>query len=139
MGSHQLGGFDELCGSVELAFGMDDLRSSFALGFGLLGHGTEHGLGHVNLLDFDGDDFNAEGSGVAVDDGLDSDVEGFAVGQEAVEVDFSEDGAQGGLGELRGLVDVVCDFDDGLSRVDNAKGVITALTFRVTLSRVMTS
>jgi hypothetical protein len=59
---------------------------------------------------------------VAVDDGLDSDVKGFAVGEEAVEVDFAEDRAQGGLCELRGLVDVVGDFDDGLGGVDDAEG-----------------
>ncbi len=39
-----------------------------------------------------------------------------------VEIDFAEDGAQGGLGELRGLVDVVGDLDDGLGGVDDAEG-----------------
>jgi len=59
---------------------------------------------------------------VAVDDGLDAEVERFAVGQEAVEVDLAEDGTQRGLGELRGLVDVVRDLNDGLSGVDDAEG-----------------
>ena len=57
-------------------------------------------LGHVDLLDLDGDDFEAEGGGVAVDDGLDALVEAVAVGEELVEVDLAEDGAEGGLGEL---------------------------------------
>ncbi len=44
------------------------------------------------------------------------------MGEEFVEVDFAEDGAQGGLGELRGLVDVVRDLDDGLDGIDDAQG-----------------
>ena len=47
---------------------------------------------------------------------------GFAVGEELVEIDLAEDGAEGGLGELRGLVDVVGDLDDGLGGVDDAEG-----------------
>src|SRR5205807_1839861 len=39
-----------------------------------------------------------------------------------VEVDFAQHRAQGGLGKLRGLVDVIGYFDDGLGGVDNAKG-----------------
>ena len=60
------------CCGVELAFGVDDFGAAFAFGLGLLGHGAEHGLGQVDLLDLDGDDFYAEGGGVAVDDGLDA-------------------------------------------------------------------
>src|ERR1700722_2470357 len=101
---------------------MDDLRPAFAFGFGLLGHGAEHGLGHIDLFDFDGDDFYAEWGSVAVDDGLDADVQGFPVGEKAVEVDFAEDRTQRGLGELRGLVDVVGDFDDRFGGVDDAEG-----------------
>src|SRR6202035_3944200 len=99
-----------------------DLGTALAFGFGLLGHGAKHVFRHVDLLDFDGDDFDAEGGGVAVDDGLDALIEVVAVGEDLVEVDFAEDGAEGGLGDLRGLVDVVGDFDDGLDRVDDAKG-----------------
>src|SRR5258708_17122896 len=100
---------------------MDDFGAAFALGLGLFGHGAEHGFGHVDLLDFDRDDFHAKGRGVAVDDGLDADVQGFAMSKEAVEVDFAEHRSQGGLGKLRGLVDVIGYFDDGLGGVDNAK------------------
>jgi len=59
---------------------------------------------------------------VTVDDGLDAEVELFAVGQEFVEIYFAEDGAESGLGKLRGLVDVVIDLDDGASGVDDAQG-----------------
>ena len=45
-----------------------------------------------------------------------------AVGEEAVEIDLAEDGAERGLGELRGLVDVVGDLDDRLVGVDDAEG-----------------
>ncbi len=41
--------------------------------------------------------------------------------EEAVEVDLAEDGAEGGLGELRGLVDVVGDLNDGLGGIDDAE------------------
>ena len=44
-------------------------------GFGLFRHGAEHGLGHIDLLDLDRDDFDAKGRGVAVDDGLDSQIQ----------------------------------------------------------------
>ncbi len=59
---------------------------------------------------------------MAVDDGLDALVEVVAMGEQLVEVDLAEDGAEGGLGELRGLVDVVGDLDDGLDGVDDAEG-----------------
>jgi len=122
LGGHESGGVDQLGGGVELAFGVDDLGTGFALGFGLFGHGAEHGFGHVDLLDFDGDDFYAEGRGVAVDDGLDALVEGLAVGEEFIKVDLAEDRAECRLGELGGLVDVVCDLDDGFGGVDDAQG-----------------
>ena len=35
------------------------------------------------------------------------------MGEEFIEFDFAEDGAQRGLGELRGLIHVVGDFVDG--------------------------
>src|ERR1035437_6749817 len=122
LSSHERGGFDELGRGVELAFGVDDLGAALALSLGLLGHGAEHVLRHVDLLDLDGDDFDAEGRGVAVDDGLDALVELVAVGEDLVQFDLAEDGAKGGLGELRGLVDVVGDLDDGFDRIDDAQG-----------------
>lgn len=121
LGGEKGGGVDELLGGVEFAFGMDDLGAALALGLGLLGHGAEHGLGQVDLLDLDGDDFYAEGGGVAVDDGLDALIEAFAVGEKLIELDFAEDGAKGGLGELAGLVDIVGDFDDGPGGFDDAE------------------
>ena len=122
LGGHERGCFNEFGGGVELAFGVDDFGAALALGLGLLGHGAEHGLGHVDLLDLDGDDFYAEGRGVTVDDGLDALVEGLAMGEQLVEVDLAQDGAEGGLGELRGLVDVVRDLDDGAGGVDDPQG-----------------
>src|SRR5271163_5078749 len=44
------------------------------------------------------------------------------MGQEAVEINFTENGAQGGLRKLRGLVDVVGYLDDGLGGIDDAEG-----------------
>jgi hypothetical protein len=59
---------------------------------------------------------------VAIDDGLDALVELVAVGENLVEVDLAEDGAEGCLGELRSLVDVVGDLDDCLDRIDDTQG-----------------
>ena len=42
--------------------------------------------------------------------------------EELVELDLAKDGAQGGLGELRGLVGVIGDLKDGERGVDNAQG-----------------
>src|SRR5205807_5114507 len=74
-----------------------------------------------DLLYFDRDDFDSEGCGVAVDDGLDALVEAVAVCKELVEIDFTENRAQCGLGELGCLVDIVGDFDDSLSGIDDAE------------------
>ena len=120
LGGHEGGGIDQLCGGVELALGVDDLGAALALGLGLLGHGAQHVLRHVHLLDLDRDDLEAEGRGVAVDDDLDTLVEAVAMGEQFVEIDFAEDGAQRGLRELRGLVDVVGDLDDRLDGIDHA-------------------
>src|ERR1035441_1399293 len=121
LSSHERGGFDELCRGVELAFGVDDLGAALALSLGLLGHGAEHVFRHVDLFDLDGDDFDAEGRRVAVNDGLDALVELVAVRENLVQFDFAEDGAESRLGELRGLVDVVGDLNDGLDWIDDAQ------------------
>jgi hypothetical protein len=44
------------------------------------------------------------------------------MGEEVVELDFAEYGAEGGLGELGGLVDVVGDLNDGTQGVEDAQG-----------------
>jgi hypothetical protein len=80
-----------------------------------------HGFGHIDLLDLDRDHLDAERSSVTVDDGLDALVELLAMGEKLVEIHFAEDGAQGCLGELRGLVDVVGDLDDGANRIDDTQ------------------
>ena len=78
--------------------------------------------GRSTCFDFDRDDLHAEWGRVAVDDGLDADVELLAMGEKAVKIDLAEDRAKSGLGELRRLIDVVGDFDDSLGWVDDAKG-----------------
>src|SRR6187402_412367 len=115
----QGGSFDELGGGVELALGMDDLGAAFTLGLSLLGHGTQHVLRHVDLFHFNGDDLYAEGRGVAVDDGLHTAVQGVAMGEEFIEIDFAENTAERGLRKLEGLVDVVAHLDYGQHRIDH--------------------
>src|SRR5581483_701038 len=95
------------------AFRVDDLGALLALGFGLLGHGAQHALGHVDLLHFHGGDLHAPGVGVLVEDALQAEVDLVAVREQLVELHFAEHGAQRGLRELRRLVAVVVHRDHG--------------------------
>ena len=88
-GGQEVGGFYQLLGGVEFTLGVDDLGTGLAGGFGLLGHGAEHLFGQVDLFDFDGLDFDAEGLGALIDDGLDAQVELVAMAEEFVEFDFT--------------------------------------------------
>src|SRR5262249_15199474 len=99
---------------------MDDLCPLFALGFGLFGHGAQHGLREIDLLDLHVRDFHAVGRGVLVEDALDAGVQLVAMGQQLVELDFAEHGAQGGLGKLLGLPIVILHLDYGLWSVYHA-------------------
>ena len=58
------GGVHQALRGGELALGVDDLCALFALGLGLLGHGAQHGLGQIHLLDLDADDLHPPGRGV---------------------------------------------------------------------------
>ena len=100
---------------------VDDLGAAFAFGFSLLGHGAEHVLRHIDLLDLNRDDLQAEGRGVAVDDGLDALVEAVAVCQKLVKIDLAQHGPERRLGKLGGLVDVIGDVDDGVNGIDDAE------------------
>ncbi len=51
--SEFLTGLDELFGSLQLAFGVDDLGTAQALSFGLLGDGADHLLVEVDVFQFD--------------------------------------------------------------------------------------
>ena len=63
-GRQQVRGVHQALRGGELAFGVDDLRPLFAFRLGLLGHGAQHGLGHIHLLDFHVGDLHAPGRGV---------------------------------------------------------------------------
>jgi len=54
--------------SLKFALGVDDLRATFALGFGLLDHRPLHRVGQRNILDLNGRDFDAPRFGLPVDD-----------------------------------------------------------------------
>src|SRR5947209_1158576 len=99
---------------------MDDLGALFAFRFSLLGHGTEHRLGQINLLHLHVGDLYAVRRGVLVENALDAGVQLVAVGQQFIEVHFTQDGAQGGLGKLLGLVIVVLHLHDGLGSIEDA-------------------
>src|SRR5258708_3891205 len=59
---------------------------------------------------------------MGIDDGLNAQVESLAMGKKLVEFDLTENSTEGRLRELRGLVDVVRDFDDDFDGIDDAKG-----------------
>jgi len=74
-GGQKLGGVHQALGGGELTFRVDDLGTLLALGLGLLGHGAQHGFGHVDLLDLDVGDLHAPGSGVRVENALQAQVD----------------------------------------------------------------
>jgi hypothetical protein len=49
-GHHNVGGFAESGGGKGFALGVDDLGALLPLGFSLLGHGTFHGVGQLDVL-----------------------------------------------------------------------------------------
>ena len=63
---------------------MDDLGALFALSFGLLGHGAQHGFRKINLLYFDIGNFYAIGCGVLVKNALDTGIQLVTMGQQFV-------------------------------------------------------
>ena len=58
---------------------MNDLRALFALCFGLLGHGAEHALGQIDLLNLDVHHLYAPWSSVLVEDGLNPEIQLLAM------------------------------------------------------------
>jgi len=96
---------------------VDDLGAPLALGFGLLGDGAHHGLVQINMLDLDVGDLDAPGVGLHVKHLLQSLVDLLALGQQLVEFVLAEDGAQGGLRQLRSGLHVILDLDDRELRV----------------------
>src|SRR5208283_1867207 len=121
LGRQEMGCIHQALGGGELALGVDDFRALLALGLGLLGHGAQHGLGHIHLFDLDVGDFHAPGRGVLIEDALQAQVDLVAVGEEFVEFLLAEHRTQSSLRKLRSLVGVIGDFDDGFLRIDDAE------------------
>src|SRR5947209_16818980 len=99
---------------------MDDLGALFAFRFSLLGHGPQHRLGQVNLLHFHVGDLYAIRRGVLVENALDAGVQLVPVGQQFIQFNFTQDGAQSGLRELLRLVVVVGHLHHGLRSIEHA-------------------
>ena len=114
-------GIHQALGGGELAFGVDDLGTLFAFRLRLLGHGPQHGLGHIHLLDFHVADLHSPGRGVSVEDALQAQIDFVAVSEQFVEFLFAEHRAQSSLRKLRSLVHVVRNLDDSFVRVDHAQ------------------
>jgi beta-glucosidase len=66
LGGQQFGRIHQALRGRKFALRVDDLGALFAFRFGLLSHGTQHGLRHVHLLDLDVDHLHAPGPGVEI-------------------------------------------------------------------------
>src|SRR5580765_3356201 len=119
MPRQDLGGLGQLGRRLELAVGVDDLGPALALGLGLLGHGALHVLGQVDLLDLDVRNLDAPGLGVLVDDPLELLVDLVARREQIIELHLAEHAPQGGLGDLRGRVQIVLHGDHRALRIDH--------------------
>src|ERR1035437_2758242 len=117
----RVGGLAQRGGGQGFAFGVDDLGALLPFGFGLAGHGAFHGVGQLDVLEFDQGDLDAPVDGGDVEDLADVQVDLVGLGQGLVQGVLADDLAQGGLGDLvDGGVDVL-DSDDGFDGVDDAE------------------
>src|SRR4249919_1090250 len=117
----QAGGLDQRCRGLLLAFGVDDLGATQALGLGLARDRADHDLVEVDALDLDVGDLDAPGIGLRVEDGADVVVELLALGQHLVQVVLPQHRAKRGLRELAGGFVEVFDVDDRFLRIDHAE------------------
>src|SRR5688572_25739524 len=100
---------------------MNDFGAALALGLGLARDRAHHVLVQVDVLDLHVRDLDAPGVGLAVEHGLDIDVQLLALGEQRVELVLAEHRAQRGLRELARRLEEVRHLDDGVARVDDAE------------------
>ena len=119
-GEHACGFGDHLRG-LFFTFGVDDLGTPRAFGFGLLCDRADHAFVEVDVFDFDVGHLDTPVVGALIQDLLDVGVELVALRQHVVELVLAEHRTQGRLGELAGGFEHVCNPDDGLFRIDDAE------------------
>ena len=107
--TEDLRGLAELLRRLQLSVRVDDLGPALTFGLGLTRHGPLHGLGNLNVLDFDNLDLHPPGFGLGVDAAGEVLVQVGPVSQERVQVGAADHGAQRGLRHLRGGDGVVLD------------------------------
>jgi len=114
-----IGGFAELLGGLELAFGRHDLRAAFTLGLGFFCHCALHIVGKYNVFNLDRGHLCAPRLRVPVDDVLDLQVDARGVGEKLIEAESSNHIAHGGLADLIDRIVDVLNRDHRLFRIGN--------------------
>ena len=76
---HHPGCVRESLRGLELAFGVNDLRTPLSLRLRLLGHGALHLLGKIDVLDFHQNHFHSPGLSVKIQDLLNSGIDFFSL------------------------------------------------------------
>lgn len=119
--SKQVSGFGNGSSSGFFALGGDDGSAAFALGFGLLGHGTLHVGRKLDVLKADALDVDAPFVGLGINNFADLGGNFVTFAENLVEVKIAGDVAKGGLGESAGGVGVIGGFEDGFGGINDAE------------------
>ena len=107
-----VGGLTQFLGSLQLPFRGHDLGAALSFGFGFLGHGALHGLGELDVFDFDDGNDDTPRLRETIQDGTDLLVDGVPLGEYLIELEATDDIAHGGLGDLVDGSHHVLDGDD---------------------------
>ena len=100
MSGHDICCVSQFLRSQKFAFSRDNFGPLFALGLGLLGHGPLHALGQFNVFYLHHGNNHAPALGVRVQDFGNLAVDGFALAQYLVQLEFAHNVAHRGLGNL---------------------------------------
>src|SRR5260370_10795307 len=119
--AHHRGGLHHFFRGLKFAFGVDDLGTALALGFGLLGHGALHRVGQCHVLYLYRRDFHTPRFGLPVDYLLQLQVDRLALRKQVVQGGLTKHAAQRRLRHQRSSFKKVLHFHDGSLRVDDAE------------------
>ncbi|MPN25258.1 hypothetical protein SDC9_172665 [bioreactor metagenome] len=100
---------------------MNHLGAALALGLGLPRDGPDHGFGQIDLLDLHVRNLDAPGVGLRIQRLLDVQVQRFTLCQHLVELMLAQYGAQHGLRELTGGLQIIDHLDHRLLRIHHAQ------------------
>ena len=114
-------GLHHFLGCLELAFGIDDLGTSLALGLRLLGHCPFHAIGQRDIFDLHSRHFDAPRFGLSVDDFLQLEVDHITLCQQVIQRSLAQHAAQCGLRNKRSRLPKILDFNHRGNRIDNAE------------------